>query len=81
MLFVSVGARQTRSDRRRAEPIDPHRGRRASRRKKGRSAWRIRSASGRRSRGVEFAPDSPLEGDGFEPSVPREGPTRQDGFI
>ena len=25
--------------------------------------------------------DSPLEGDGFEPSVPREGPTRRDGFI
>ena len=23
-----------------------------------------------RSRGVEFAPDSPLEGEGFEPSVP-----------
>src|SRR6202030_3907652 len=23
----------------------------------------------------------PLEGDGFEPSVPREGPTRRDGFI
>src|ERR1700722_771546 len=22
--------------------------------------------------GVEFAPDSPLEGDGFEPSVPRQ---------
>jgi hypothetical protein len=34
--------------------------------KKGRSAWRIRSASGRRGRGVEFAPDSLLEGDGFE---------------
>jgi hypothetical protein len=30
---------------------------------------------------VRFAPDSPLEGDGFEPSVPREGPTRRDGFI
>src|SRR6202047_2108810 len=29
----------------------------------------------------EFAPDSPLEGDGFEPSVPREGPIRRDGFI
>jgi hypothetical protein len=29
--------------------------------KKGRSAWRIRSASGRRGRGVEFAPDSLLE--------------------
>jgi hypothetical protein len=28
--------------------------------------------AGRRSRGVEFAPDSPLEGDGFEPSVPRQ---------
>src|ERR1700730_5477318 len=28
------------------------------------------SKAGRRSRGVEFAPDSPLEGDGFEPSVP-----------
>jgi hypothetical protein len=40
--------------------------------KKGRSAWRIRSASGRRGRGVEFAPDSLLEGDGFEPSVPRQ---------
>jgi hypothetical protein len=26
----------------------------------------------RPNRGVEFAPDSPLEGDGFEPSVPRE---------
>ena len=26
--------------------------------------------TGCRSRGVEFAPDSPLEGDGFEPSVP-----------
>ena len=25
--------------------------------------------------------DSPLERDGFEPSVPREGPTRRDGFI
>jgi hypothetical protein len=25
------------------------------------------------SRGVEFACDSPLEGDGFEPSVPRRG--------
>jgi len=25
--------------------------------------------------------DSPLEGDGFEPSVPREGPSRRDGFI
>jgi hypothetical protein len=24
------------------------------------------------ARGVEFATDSPLEGDGFEPSVPRE---------
>src|SRR6202047_849182 len=30
---------------------------------------------------LRFAPDSPLEGDGFEPSVPREGPTRRDGFI
>ena len=40
--------------------------------KKGRSAWRIRSASGRRGRGVEFAPDSLLEGSGFEPSVPRQ---------
>src|SRR6266853_2915964 len=30
---------------------------------------------------VRFAPDSPLEGDGFEPPVPREGPTRRDGFI
>ena len=38
--------------------------------KKGRSAWRIRSASGRRGRGVEFAPDSLLEQAGFEPSVP-----------
>jgi hypothetical protein len=28
--------------------------------------------AGRRSRGVEFAPDSPLEGAGFEPSVPLE---------
>jgi Fe-S-cluster containining protein len=28
--------------------------------------------AGRRSRGVEFAPDSPLEGDGFELSVPRQ---------
>ena len=25
--------------------------------------------------------DSLLEGDGFEPSVPREGPTRRDGFM
>jgi hypothetical protein len=25
--------------------------------------------------GVEFAPDSPLEGSGFEPSVPLAGPT------
>jgi hypothetical protein len=25
--------------------------------------------------------DSPVEGDGFETSVPREGPTRRDGFI
>jgi len=38
--------------------------------KKGRSAWRIRSASGRRGRGVEFAPDSLLEEGGFELSVP-----------
>src|ERR1700726_2713794 len=30
------------------------------------------SEAGCRSRGVEFAPDSPLEGDGFEPSVPRK---------
>ena len=30
---------------------------------------------------VRFALDSMLEGDGFEPSVPREGPTRRDGFI
>jgi hypothetical protein len=30
---------------------------------------------------ARFAVDSPLEGDGFEPSVPREGPTRRDGFI
>src|SRR5690349_6168831 len=30
---------------------------------------------------VTFATDSALEGDGFEPSVPREGPTRRDGFI
>ena len=28
--------------------------------------------TGCRSRGVEFAPDSPLEGDGFEPSVPHK---------
>jgi hypothetical protein len=28
-----------------------------------------------------FATDSALEGDGFEPSVPHEGPTRRDGFI
>jgi hypothetical protein len=36
------------------------------------SAMRARGSqeAGRRSRGVEFAPDSPLEGDGFEPSVP-----------
>src|SRR5882762_1819401 len=34
-----------------------------------------------RSSAVRFAADSPLEGDGFEPSVPREGPTRRDGFI
>jgi hypothetical protein len=40
----------------------------------------VRNA-GREALGVEFAPDSPLEGDGFEPSVPREGPTRRDGFI
>jgi hypothetical protein len=26
--------------------------------------------------GIGFALDSSLEGDGFEPSVPREGPTR-----
>ena len=39
--------------------------------KKGRSAWRIRSASGRRGRGVEFAPDSLLEEGGFELLVPR----------
>ena len=32
----------------------------------------------RRSR---FARDLLVEGDGFEPSVPREGPTRRDGFI
>jgi hypothetical protein len=38
--------------------------------KKGRSAWRIRSASGRRGRGVEFAPDSLLEQSGFELLVP-----------
>jgi hypothetical protein len=30
---------------------------------------------------VRFANDSPVEGDGFEPSVPLEGPTRRDGFI
>ena len=36
------------------------------------SAVRARGSqeAGRRSRGVEFAPDSPLEGDGFELSVP-----------
>src|SRR6202040_3595591 len=41
------------------------------------SAVRTRGSqeAGRRSRGVEFAPDSPLEGGGFEPSVPlRLGP-------
>ena len=27
--------------------------------------------------GIEFAPDSPLEGDGFEPSVPRSGSRRE----
>jgi hypothetical protein len=34
---------------------------------------RPRGAGARRQRGRsgEFAPDSPLEGDGFEPSVPR----------
>jgi hypothetical protein len=30
----------------------------------------LRTEAGCRSRGVEFAPDSPLEEDGFEPSVP-----------
>src|SRR5438105_1282515 len=35
----------------------------------------------RRVCAARFAPDSPLERDGFEPSVPREGPTRRDGFI
>jgi len=37
------------------------------------SAVRARGSqeAGRRSRGVEFAPDSPLEGDGFELLVPR----------
>ena len=30
---------------------------------------------------LRFAGDSPVEGDGFEPSVPREEPTRRDGFI
>jgi DNA-binding NarL/FixJ family response regulator len=41
------------------------------------SAVRTRGSqeAGCRSRGVEFAPDSPLEGDGFEPSVPRIGTT------
>ena len=34
--------------------------------------------AGRRSRGVEFAPDSPLEGNGFEPSVPR---TKEPFFV
>ncbi len=29
---------------------------------------------GKGRRGARFAPDSPLEGTGFEPSVPREGP-------
>jgi hypothetical protein len=38
--------------------------------------------AGCRTRGVEFAPDSPLEGDGFEPSVPREeDPARRDVFV
>src|SRR5580700_2732273 len=38
------------------------------------SAVRTRGSqeAGRRSRAVELAPDSPLEGDGFEPSVPRQ---------
>ncbi len=37
------------------------------------SAVRTRGSqeAGRRSRGVEFAPDAPLEQAGFEPSVPR----------
>ena len=37
------------------------------------SAVRARGSqeAGRQSRGVEFASDSPLEGAGFEPSVPR----------
>jgi hypothetical protein len=38
------------------------------------SAVRARGSqeAGRRSRGVEFAPDSPLERHGFEPLVPRK---------
>jgi hypothetical protein len=36
--------------------------------------------AGCRSRGVEFAPDSPLEGTGFEPSVPREKKSRNLGI-
>jgi hypothetical protein len=43
------------------------------------SAMRARGSqeAGRRSRGVEFAPDSPLEEGGFEPSVPGK---RDDDF-
>jgi hypothetical protein len=36
--------------------------------------------AGRRSRGVEFAPDSPLEGGGFELSVPRQRLHGRDQF-
>jgi hypothetical protein len=35
----------------------------------------LRQEAGCRSRGVKFAPDSPVEGKGFEPSVPRRRPT------
>ena len=38
--------------------------------------------TGRPDRGSRFAHDSPVEGDGFEPSVPREDePTCRDGFV